>query len=125
MWSNAAVYALLFALALSYQRAAQLLQPLAALGRMPLTTYLTQSLVSTALFYNWGLGLMNTTNLTGKFSFILVVFSLQIAFSVWWLRHYQFGPAEWLWRSLTYGRRLPLRILSPQPAPNVAAASGA
>ena len=109
-WASSAVYALLFALAMSYDGIARRLQPLAALGRMTLTTYLTQSLVSTFVFYNWGLGLMNRVNLTGILMFTVGLFSLQIAFSVWWLRRYQFGPAEWLWRSLAYGRRLPLRV---------------
>jgi len=109
-WASSAVYALLFTLAMSYQGAAKRLQPLAALGRMTLTTYLTQSLVCTFVFYNWGLGWMNYVNLTGILIFTLALFSLQIVFSVCWLRRYQFGPAEWLWRSLAYGRRLPLRV---------------
>jgi uncharacterized protein len=47
--------------------------------------------------------------------FTVGLFSLQIAFSVWWLRRYQFGPAEWLWRLLAYGRRLPLRVRLTPP----------
>lgn len=111
-WVNATVYALLFALAMSFPAAKKRLRPLAALGRMTLTTYLIQSVVCTALFYNWGFGLMNRTNLTGILLFTLVLFSLQIAFSVWWLNRYRFGPGEWLWRSLAYGRKLPLRTAS-------------
>jgi uncharacterized protein len=110
VWVSSLLYALLFALAMSFQGVAKRLQPLAALGRMTLTTYLTQSLVCTALFFNWGFGLMNKVNLTAILIFTLSLFSLQVTFSVWWLRRYQFGPAEWLWRSLTYGRRLPFRI---------------
>jgi len=75
-WASSAVYALLFALAMSYHGAAKRLQPLAALGRMTLTTYLTQSLVCTFVFYNWGLGLMNRINVTGIFLFTLGLFSL-------------------------------------------------
>jgi uncharacterized protein len=116
-WATSAVYALVFVLANSYRGAAKGLQPLAALGRMTLTTYITQSLVSTFVFYNWGLGLINKVNFTGIFVFTLGLFSLQMAFSSWWLRRYQYGPAEWVWRSLAYGRRLPLRIgLSPPVA---------
>jgi uncharacterized protein len=55
---------------------------------------------------------MNKTNLTGILLFTLVLFTIQIVFSVWWLERFRFGPAEWLWRSLTYGKRLPLRIPS-------------
>jgi uncharacterized protein len=124
-WASSAVYALIFAFAMTYQAAAKRLQPLAALGRMTLTTYLTQSLVCTVFFYNWGFGLINRVNLTGIFIFTLALFSLQVAFSVWWLRHYQFGPAEWLWRSLTYGKRLPLGIAAARPTAKAIAASDA
>lgn len=109
-WANAAVYALLIALMLSYSAVAKRLRPLAALGRMTLTTYLVQSLLCTAVFYNWGLGLMNKINLTGILLVTIALFTTQMAFSVWWLDRYRYGPAEWLWRSLAYGRRLPLRI---------------
>ena len=108
-WANSAVYALVLALVMSFPAGARRLQPLAAVGRMTLTTYLTQSIVSTVVFYNWGFGLMNKTNLTGKLLFTVVLFAIQIAFSVWWLNRFLFGPAEWLWRSLTYGKTLPLR----------------
>ena len=115
VYANAAVYALIFTFAMSFPAAARRLQPLAALGRMTLTTYLVQSVVSTAVFYHWGLGLMTKTNFTGMMMFTVALFSLQIAFSVWWLKRYRFGPAEWLWRSLTYRKRLPLRIGSAAP----------
>lgn len=124
-WSSAAVYALTFAFVMSYRSAAKRLERLAALGRMTLTTYLTQSVVCTTIFYNWGFGLINKATLTGLFLFALALFALQVVVSVWWLRRYQFGPAEWLWRSLAYGRRLPLRIASTQAAPaGVVASNG-
>jgi uncharacterized protein len=114
-WGNSSAYLLIIALAISVPRLARALQPLAALGRMTLTTYLAQSVVSTAIFYHWGLGWITKSNYTSTFVITVVVFSLQIAFSVWWLKRYRFGPAEWLWRSLTYGGRLPLRISPPSP----------
>jgi uncharacterized protein len=40
----------------------------------------------------------------------LVIYALQIPLSVWWMRRFRFGPAEWVWRSLTYGRRQPIRV---------------
>jgi len=88
---------------------------------MTLTTYLVQSVVSTVVFYNWGFGLMNRTNFTGILLFTVVLFALQIVFSVWWLNRYRFGPAEWLWRSLAYGRMLPLRIAQVAPVQTVSA----
>ncbi len=121
-WANSAVYALLLALAMSFPAAARQLKPLAALGRMTLTTYLTQSVVCTALFYHWGFGLMNRTDMSGVLAFTAALFSLQIVFSVWWLNRYRFGPAEWLWRRLSYGRKLPIRIAPKPPAAAVAGA---
>ena len=38
----------------------------------------------------------------------LVIFALQVVLSVWWIERFRFGPVEWLWRSLTYGRLLPI-----------------
>ena len=113
LWASAGVYALLFAFALSFRTAAKGLQPLASLGRMPLTTYLTQSVVCTALFYGWGFGLMNKINLTGILVVTVSLFLMQIAFSVWWLKRYRFGPVEWLWRSIAYGTKIPMRVPGP------------
>ncbi len=85
------------------------LAPLASLGRMALTNYLGQSLICSLIFYNTGLGLYG--QLGPSFDLILVslIYLAQIRFSGWWLARYQFGPMEWVWRSLTYGRRQPLR----------------
>ncbi len=80
------------------------LTPLGGVGRMALTNYLTHSVVCTLIFYGYGLGLY------GKFSpaitliLTLVIYQAQIRLSDWWLYKYRFGPAEWLWRSLTYGK---------------------
>jgi uncharacterized protein len=81
----------------------------AAVGRMALTNYLTHSLVMTSLFYGYGLGLYGEVPRIGQQGFVAVVIGLQLFLSPWWLRHFRFGPAEWLWRSLTYGQRQPMR----------------
>jgi uncharacterized protein len=78
------------------------LTPYAAVGRMALTNYLTQSVVCTLFFYSTGLygkvgpalGLIPT----------VVLYGSQTVFSNWWLAHYRFGPMEWLWRGMTYGK---------------------
>jgi uncharacterized protein len=44
---------------------------------------------------------------------VLVVWTFELAVSSWWLERYRFGPAEWLWRSLTYRRSQPMRRLAP------------
>ncbi len=78
-------------------------------GRMALTNYLTQSVVCTLIFNAYGLGYFNALRLGVSFSLVLVIFALQVLFSRWWLGRFRFGPAEWVWRSLTYGTRQPLR----------------
>jgi len=83
------------------------LKPLVAVGRMTLTTYLTQSLICTSLFYPYGLGLYGRVSHSGMFAITIFIFSVQMAVSVWWLRRFRFRPAEWLWRTLAYGKAHP------------------
>jgi len=85
------------------------LDDLAPLGRMALTNYLLQSLVMTTIFYGYGLGIYGEFGPTGDLVLALIFYGLQIRFSAWWLERYRFGPAEWAWRSLTYGRLQPWR----------------
>ncbi|TFG94452.1 MAG: DUF418 domain-containing protein, partial [Myxococcales bacterium] len=78
--------------------------PLAAVGRTTLSNYLLQSAIGIGIVARLGpvhppAGLVLT----------LVLFGLQLAASALWLARFRFGPVEWLWRSLAYGRREPLR----------------
>lgn len=82
---------------------------LAPVGRMALTNYLAQTVVAIALFYGVGLGIGPRFGMVGVCVATLAIFPLQLAASAWWLRRYRFGPLEWLWRSLTYGRMQPMR----------------
>jgi uncharacterized protein len=84
---------------------------LAAVGRMALTNYLTQSLVCTTLFYGYGYGLFGHINRTGLAAIVLAIWIVQLIVSPIWLKSYRFGPAEWLWRSLTYWRIQRMRLL--------------
>ncbi|MBN1937338.1 MAG: M20/M25/M40 family metallo-hydrolase [Anaerolineae bacterium] len=86
------------------------LASLAALGRMSLTNYLMQSAICTLIFYGYGLGLYGEVGATGGLILTIVVCVMQVRFSQWWLDRFQFGPMEWAWRSLTYGRRQPWRV---------------
>ncbi|MEN3002475.1 MAG: DUF418 domain-containing protein [Armatimonadota bacterium] len=86
----------------------RLLQPVAQAGRLALTNYLMQSLVCTLVFYGYGLGYYGKVGLATGVGFALLLYLAQVLFSAFWLSRYQYGPAEWLWRSLTYGRLLPL-----------------
>jgi uncharacterized protein len=87
----------------------------AAVGRMALSNYLAQSVLCGLIFYAVGLGLYG--RFTGFYLYLVValVWTLQLAWSPWWLARYRFGPAEWVWRSLTYGRRQPFRRAPASP----------
>ncbi len=60
------------------------------------------------LFYGYGLGLFGHIGRFNLWWFILGIWLFQLIVSPWWLARYQFGPAEWLWRSLTYRQRQPM-----------------
>ena len=102
------------------------LRPLAAPGRMALTTYLTQSIVCTLLFYSYGLGWYGDVGFSGMLLITLILFACQMAVSTWWLARFRYGPAEWLWRTLTYASMPQMRVapsahghaLAEKPATN-------
>ena len=81
----------------------------AAVGRMALTNYLMHSVILTTAFYGYGLGLYGEIPRFWQMGFVVAVIALQLGLSPWWLARYRFGPVEWLWRSLTYWQRLPMR----------------
>jgi len=82
---------------------------LAAVGRTAFTNYLLQTVIATTVFYGHGLGLFGSVNRVEQYALVLVVWAVQIALSVLWLRRYRFGPVEWVWRTLTYGETQPMR----------------
>jgi uncharacterized protein len=86
-----------------------MLERLAAVGRLALTNYVAQTLISTFFFYGWGLGFFAALERQWLFVFVVSIWSLQLAWSPLWLRHFRYGPAEWLWRTLTYMQFQPLR----------------
>ncbi|MGD9401177.1 MAG: DUF418 domain-containing protein [bacterium] len=83
---------------------------LAAFGRMALTNYLMQTVICTSIFYGHGLGLFGRVERWQQILFVLAIWAVQLIYSPLWLRRYRFGPAEWVWRSLTYGKRQPMRL---------------
>lgn len=80
----------------------------AAPGRMALTCYVGQSLIGMLLFYGTGLGLGASLGLGATELVALGVFGFEIVFSRAWLSVFRFGPLEWVWRMLTYGKWLAL-----------------
>ncbi len=83
---------------------------MAAVGQLALTNYLSQSVICNFIFMGFGLGLFGELQRYQAYLVVLAVWVFQIIFSLLWLRFFRFGPAEWLWRSLTYKNSQPLRI---------------
>ncbi len=86
-----------------------LTRPFAAVGRTALTNYLLQTILCTTLFYGHGLGWFGSVDRAGQVGVMAGVWAIQLVASPLWLRWFRLGPAEWAWRSLTYGMRVPLR----------------
>ena len=78
---------------------------LAATGRMALTNYILQSVFALIIFHAMGFGLWNELARWQLYLVVLGEWVVLLAFSVWWLERRRFGPLEWLWRALTYGKR--------------------
>jgi len=78
---------------------------LAAVGRMALSNYLMHSLICLFIFTGAGLGLTGALERWALYLVVLAIWLLQLWLSPWWLVRYRYGPAEWLWRTLTYGSR--------------------
>ena len=112
-WSMATAYAAALLLILRASSAGRLLGPLAAIGRMALTNYLLQAALIVPLCLAFDL-FDRFTPLTALL-LALAVLALQAGFSVAWLRRFDFGPAEWVWRRLTYGRVPIARQVSEAP----------
>ncbi|KPJ90722.1 MAG: hypothetical protein AMS18_10160 [Gemmatimonas sp. SG8_17] len=86
-----------------------LVHALAAVGRMALTNYLGQSIICGSIFYGYGLGLFGQLHATEVMMLTVPIFALQLVVSSVWLRYFQFGPVEWIWRTLSYLQVQPMR----------------
>jgi len=85
------------------------LMPFAAVGRTALTNYLMQSVICTLFFYHYTTGLYGRIGPAWGWVATIILYSAQVVISNWWLLHYRFGPMEWLWRGMTYGKFPALR----------------
>ena len=101
---------------LATRRGGWLVDRIAAAGRAAFTNYLGTSLVMTFIFYGWGLGLFGQL---GRADLWLVVIGAWVAMLAWskpWLDRFNYGPFEWLWRSLARWKVQPMRKRLPQGA---------
>lgn len=86
----------------------KLLNALAAVGRMAFSNYILQSVLFMILFYGCGLALFGTFNRIQLYFICVFMWLFHLLFSVIWLRHFRYGPLEWIWRSLTFRKRFPM-----------------
>jgi uncharacterized protein len=87
-----------------------LMTGLARVGQMALSNYLMQTVICNLVFLGFGFGLAGQLQRAEIYLVVIGVWVFQYGFSVWWLSRFRFGPLEWLWRSLTYGKRQALRL---------------
>lgn len=90
-------------------RGQPLQRALSPMGRMALTGYLASNAIGAFVWYGWGLGQVGKWNGAAINLLACAIFAALWLFSLAWMRAFRFGPAEWLWRSLTYGRLQPMR----------------
>lgn len=86
---------------------------LAPFGRMALTNYIMHSIILTSVFYGYAGGMYGEISRAPQMLLVLGILLVQIPLSGWWLKQFQFGPLEWLWRSVTYKKWQSFRL---QPA---------
>ncbi len=82
---------------------------LAAVGRMALTNYLMHSVICAVIFTGLGFGLVGQFDRFELYGIVILIWLIQLVLSPIWLKHYRFGPVEWLWRALTYGAWPPMK----------------
>lgn len=87
---------------------------LAPMGRMALTNYIMHSVILTSIFYGYAGGLYGHVSRFGQVGLVVAIIASQALLSRFWLKHFQFGPLEWLWRSMTYMKMQPMRVEKPQ-----------
>lgn len=120
VWTLALALVYMSAIALLYQRHffRLVLSIYAPVGRMAVTNYFGQSAIG--LFVFCGIGLGHIGDLRPRWLIVMpfVMFTMQMIFSWLWLRHFQFGPVEWISRSLTYGKLQSMR--APKTTPEAA-----
>lgn len=101
-----------FILLFSNQRLQPILNLFSPYGRMALTNYVTQSMIGSFIFFNWGLGNVGKLRNIETLCIAILILAIQLIISHYWLKKFKFGPLEWLWRSLTYLKIQPISIIT-------------
>ena len=86
-----------------------LLNRLGAVGQMAFTNYVMHTVICTLVFFGYGLNQYDEWQFYQLYYLVAAIWVLQLIISPIWLRHFQFGPLEWVWRSLTYWKRQPMK----------------
>lgn len=82
---------------------------LAPAGRMALTNYIMHTVICITLFYGVGFNLGGHIGPAVFFPVAFLIYGVQVIYSNWWFTYFNYGPLEWIWRQITYGKRLSLR----------------
>ena len=85
----------------------------APVGRMALTNYLMQTILAITIFYGVGFGLGGNIGPAIFIPIVVIIYIVQVIYSNWWFKYFNYGPMEWIWRQLTYRKRLPIRKVIP------------
>ena len=90
---------------------------LAAVGQMAFSNYISHSIICSLIFYSPGFALMGQLQRYQLYFVIAGIWTFNLLWSPWWLERYRFGPLEWVWRSLTYWRKQPMRRIAASAEP--------
>jgi len=90
---------------------------LAAVGQTAFSNYILTTVICITIFEGWGFGLFGKLQRWQLYEVVLAVWIVNLAISPVWLKYYRFGPLEWLWRSLTYWKKQPMRRPALVPVP--------
>lgn len=78
-------------------------------------------MICTTTFYGHGLGLFGRVDRLQQLILTIAVWAVFLAIAPWRLQRFRYGPLEWIWRSLTYGRAVPMKVDLTESAPQVSA----
>lgn len=104
-WSNFAFMVMLVSgviFAFYRTRLQSKLMKITPYGKMSLTNYITQSMIGSLLFYNWGFSLHDDLTITASAAVGVIILILQFNFCCWWMKHHSHGPLEYLWKRATW-----------------------